>query len=193
MSTESNPINLPAYQTLEDAIAILELPISLSELHGVICGYLCAGKAKAGETYLRSLTAKKDKEMTRSASLALFEVYTISQHQLNQFNFDFQLLLPDDHEPIRERAKAFSEWCAGFAQSLHVSGVNYEELIDEEGQEALEHLFEFAELDYDSLEMSDQDEQALIEVSEYARMAVIRLYNDLAKSENKDDFSETKH
>ena len=120
-------------------------------------------------------------------------MYTVSQHQLSNFDFEFQLLLPDEHEPLINRAQAFSEWCEGFTQGITIGGVSYEQLQEEESQEALQHLLEFAQLEYESLEVSEEDEKALMEVSEYTRMAVIRLYGDLTSGGGASHGPKTKH
>ncbi len=179
MRAESSSIHLPDYQSFTDAISALSLPFSGSELHGMMCGYLCAGEAMAGEAYLHALTPNKKDESMRTAALLLFEVYTITQQQLGNFDFAFQLLLPSEDEPLMSRAQAFSEWCDGFTQSMLVSGVGAEQFREVESREALRHLHEFAQLDYESLQVDEDDEKALMEVSEYTRMAVLRLYGDL--------------
>ncbi|WP_028372470.1 UPF0149 family protein [Legionella lansingensis] len=180
MPMENQGLHLPSYQTFMDNISILSLPISGSELHGVMCGYICAGASTAGEDYLRALIVKKKKDdATRAAALAMFDVFSISQQQLANFDFEFQLLLPDEEESLATRAQAFSEWCEGFTQGMTLAGISYEQLQEEESQEALQHMLEFAQLDYESLEVGEEDEKALTEVSEYARMAVLRIYGDL--------------
>ncbi len=193
MSTESTPLHLPNYHTFVDSITVLALPISGSELHGVMCGYLCAGAINEGEAYLRALmTNKKDAGMRRAA-LALFGVYAVSQQQMAGFNFEFQLLLPDEDDPLALRAQAFSEWCEGFTQGITMAGVGYDQLQEEEAQEALQHLTEFAELDYQTLHLDEEDEHALMEVSEYARMAVLHIHVDLQATQLKKGSSETAH
>ncbi|WP_407656416.1 UPF0149 family protein [Legionella septentrionalis] len=172
-------LHLPDYQLFLDAIAPLALPISPSELHGIICGFLCAGELQKGETYLRTLLLHKSNESTRAALSIIFEVFTISQQQIGNFDFEFQLMLPDDETPLRDRAQAFGEWCSGFMQGLRMSGVDVNQLQEEDAQDALQHLAEFSQLDYESLHVDEEDEQALLEVSEYARLAVLRIYNDL--------------
>ncbi|MDI9818970.1 YecA family protein [Tatlockia sp. PL877] len=177
---KSTPLHLPAYDAFVDAISMLSLPVSGSELHGVMCGYLCAGAPLEGEAYLRALTVNsKREEETRVAALAMFDVFAISQQQLANFDFTFQLLLPDETESLMIRAQAFGEWCEGFAQGMTMAGIGHEQLHEEESQEALHHILEFAQLDYEALEVEEEDEKALVEVSEYARMAVLRIYEDL--------------
>lgn len=181
MPTINTPLHLPNYHLFIESIAGLALPISGSELHGVMCGYLCAGAVSEGEAYLRALminTNKKDPSI-RTATLALFGVFAVSHQQMTSFDFAFQLLLPDNEDPITERAQAFSEWCDGFTQGITMAGINHDQLHEEEAQEALQHLTEFGELDYLSLDRDEGDEKALMEVSEYARMAVLHIYSDL--------------
>ncbi|WED42877.1 YecA family protein [Legionella cardiaca] len=180
MSTENSALHLPAYQTFVDTISVLALPISGSELHGIMCGYLAAGANNEGEAYLRALMVKNKKDdAVRAAALAIFDVFLISQQQLVNFDFEFQLLLPDEQESLIARAQAFGEWCEGFTQGITMAGISYEQLQEDESQEALQHILEFAQLDYESLEVDEEDEKALVEVSEYARMAVLRIYGDL--------------
>jgi uncharacterized protein YgfB (UPF0149 family) len=191
MSAENAQLNLPNYANFVESIATLSLNFSASTLHGMMCGYLCAGADSQGEAYIQALLHNKKDKLGREAILALFSVYSISQQQINNFDFEFELLIPDDNQSLFDRAQAFTDWCGGFTQSMAIMGVSPEQFDDEESQEALQHLIEFAELDNDSLEIEEEDEKALMEVSEYARMAVLRLHSDLVMNEQ--NGSETTH
>ena len=193
MSTNASLVSLPPYQIFIDNIAVLALPISGSELHGIMCGYLCAGAAHQGEMYLRALTAKNNKDaMVRTAALAMFEIYAHSQQQLATMDFEFQLLLPDDHETLQDRAKAFSEWCEGFAQGMALGDADSHQMIDEDSQDALDHIQEFARLDYHALDINEEDEKAFLDVSEYTRMAVLQLCHDIQQA-NESNGGSTAH
>ncbi len=194
MSIGSIPLHLPPYQTFIEGIASLALPISGSELHGVLCGYLCAGATRKGETYLRALmSSKHDDAAKRVAILALFGVYAVSQQQMISFNFDFQLMLPDEQAPLSDRAQAFTQWCEGFTQGMTMAGICDGQLQEDEAKEALQHLAEFAELDYEALQAGEEDERALTEVYEYARMAVLHIHSDLQGSRLEHDRSDIAH
>ena len=190
MSTISGPLYLPNYHTFLESIAVLALPLSGSELHGIMSGYLCAGANSEGVAYLRALMTNMKDVTLRGAVLSLFGVYAVSQQQMISLDFEFQLLLPDDDTPLAERAQAFSEWCDGFTQGLTMAGVLYDQLQEEESQEALQHLIEFSQLDYHSLSIDEDDERALMEVTEYARLAVLRIHGDLLQANGQ---SETAH
>lgn len=183
MTPENDKLQLPTYDDFIESIAVLPLSSSPSHLHGLLCGYLCAGADTQGESYLRALSGNKKEEATRNAFLTLFSVYSISQQHLSHFDFEFTLLIPDDSYSLAERAKAFSEWCEGFIQGLNGAGIELEQLYEDEAQEALTHISEFAQLDSDSLDMDEEDEKALTDVYEYTRMAVLRLHTDLIANE----------
>lgn len=193
MSLENDRLRLPQYDAFVESIMDLSLPLSASELHGMMCGYLCAGANNQGEAYLRALLNNKKDEASRMAELAMFSIYSISQQQITHFDFDFQLLLPDDDEELPDRARAFSEWCEGFTQALTTAGVDADQFYEEETQETLQHIQEFAEIDADSLEGDEDDERALMEVSEYTRMAVLRLHSELLANEKERGGFETSH
>ena len=179
MPPVSESIPLPSYQRFLDAISVLNLPISGSELHGVMCGYLSTGSIDQGNLYLRALIAKPANEAERLAMLTLFETYAASQQQIEGFGLEFELLLPDDDESLLHRAQTFSEWCDGFLQGLRMSGVDYNQLEDDAVQDAIAHIGDFADLDYQSLEFGEADEQSLMEITEYTRMAVLHIHSDL--------------
>jgi uncharacterized protein len=190
MSETEFPMKLPAYDELADSIAILALPISASEVHGILCGYLAAGTPQKGETYLRALLVNHKEKQAREAAMMLFNIFSISQQQITQMGFEFQLMIPDEDNSLLIRAKAFSEWCEGFVQGLTLSGVDYHELQDEDVQDAIHHLTEFANLDYHSLQIDEADEMALVEVTEYARMAVLHIHSGLVAAQVVKDDSE---
>ncbi|AMV12784.1 TPA: UPF0149 family protein [Legionella pneumophila] len=193
MSLDNDSLHLPKYDDFVQSISVLALTMSGSELHGIMCGYLCAGADSQGEAYIRALLNNKKDEQSRNALLSMFSVFSISQQQINNFDFEFEMLLPDDDESLVTRAQAFSEWCEGFTQGLTIAGVGMEQFYEEESQDALQHLIEFAELDCESLEVGEEDERALMEVSEYTRMAVLRLHSDLVLHERELGDSGTTH
>lgn len=184
MLVNNESMKLPAYRDFVDSISELNLPISSSELHGVMCGYLIGGESRQGEGYLRALTLNRSEINAREVARVLFEVYAVSQQQITNFGFELQLLLPNDDEPLYERARAFSEWCEGFIQGITVSGVDMHALKSEDAQEVIQHISEFSALDYDALEVNEGDERALMEVIEYTRVAVLHIYTDIQSGES---------
>lgn len=193
MSTQ-HTLRLPSYQHFADTIALLHLPLSASELHGVMCGYLAAGAVRQGENYIRALLVQRTEHETRDVLLTLFGVFTVSHQQLLDNHFEFELLLPSDEAPLMDRAQAFTEWCEGFVQGMTVSGIDMDQFHEDETQDALHHIKEFAQMDYAQVTVNEEDEHALMEVYEYARMAVWQIYTDIQEHQiNPDDDSIVTH
>lgn len=180
MSIEKS-LKLPDYNAFTEKLTPLNMPVSYSCLHGILCGYLCIGAVYQAEQYLQMASQKKD-TASRTALSALFELFSVSQAQLADPEFGFQLFVPDDETPLEDRAKAFSEWCQGFTQSLEQSGLRAEYFDEEDSQEALKHLKEFSELNYEEITMDEHDEKAFMELYEYARIAVMRMHQDIQKN-----------
>ncbi len=193
MPNIDDSLHLPDYQIFIDSIAILALPFSGSELHGIMCGYLASGAAREGIAYLRTLIPNLNDASTRPATLAIFEVYTVSQQQIEGLGFEFQLLLVDEQESMERRAQSFSDWCEGFTQGIRMAGVDYNELEDDDTQDALLHITEFSNMDYQALQIEEEDERALTEITEYTRMAVLHIHSDLQTNRPNQDDGETAH
>ncbi|KTD21785.1 UPF0149 family protein [Legionella londiniensis] len=179
MSTNNQDLEFPDYHAFCESIAPLSLPVSGSEIHGILCSYLCAGEIQKGEAYLQSLVSPALGSGNKHAFLALFNIFSVSYQQIVSLDFGFQLLIPGDEASLVERAQAFSEWCEGFTRGLLACGIGLDNYQEEEAQNAAAHLAEFAKLDYESIQLGEGDEFAFMEVSEYARMAVLRIYSDL--------------
>jgi uncharacterized protein len=170
--------SLPPFEVIEDVVGILGIPLSASELHGILCGYLCTTFDIEGQSYLKSLYAGKDQVKETFAVESLLMLFDVSAYQIQAQDFKFQLLLPDDDEPLWERAKAFGNWCNGFNRGFTSTNTDIN-TIDDETKEALFHISEFSEIDYQSLDIDEDDEKAFMEVSEYVRMAVLMVHAEL--------------
>lgn len=179
MSQNNDEFRLPDYDEFIESISALPLLESASTLHGKMCGFLCAGANSQGEAYLRALSNNNNGEAAR----ALFSVFTISQQHIAHFDFEFALLVPDDTYPLAEQAQALSEWCEGFLEGLSATGVDAEQFYEEDAQEALAHLREFTALDFENCDLDEDEENALMEIYEFTRMAVLRLRADLVANE----------
>jgi uncharacterized protein YgfB (UPF0149 family) len=85
-------------------------------------------------------------------------------------------LLPDDDLPVVERGDALMSWCRGFLGGFGLAA-GAEPPLSEESRDALGDLAKMASshLSYDEPEA---DAEALEEVSEFVRVAVLLLHSD---------------
>lgn len=171
--------NLPSYDNIEVIFHQLTIEQLPAEIHGTVCGYLCTGNFTAARDYIQQFV-KKD-EPDRDAVDSLYQLVDISQQQINTHSFDFHLLLPDDDDDLSFRAEALSVWCMGFNRSLNECHIEKDDLQDEESRDALLHIEEFANIDFNNLAIDEEDEKAFTELNEYIRMAVLMIHTELNK------------
>lgn len=181
------PMTMPHYQKVNDIFKLSEGLPSPAEAHGLICGFICAGNKLDGKSWLDPMLAflPKNIDLLTAYRTILLELYELSSIKLQSFEFDFELLIPDDDEPLQSRAEALSHWCQGFIIALNRMGISEADMVTVDAKEALNHIFEISNLDHAMIEVTEQDEQAYAEVVEYVRMAVLVVYSEIAVEQEK--------
>jgi yecA family protein len=171
-------IAIPEYEAVQDSLVDLRIPITAAELHGALSGCLCAGAALTPGNWLAyALTdAELEGQAEPGSVLAVFFDAVSAQLAGDVMDFEFDLLLPDDDTPVTERGPAMVDWCRGFLGGFGVVP-NSAQALSEEAEEALQDLAKIAASDL-NYEDSEADEEALIEVCEYIRVAAVLLYNE---------------
>lgn len=172
-------IDLPVLSEVAAESARLGLAATPSELHGALCGWL-AGDGSQGAGWLGKVMAD-DAMAAPVADGALDQLRAASAAQLQDRSFGFELLLPDAETSLAARSGGLSDWCRGFLGGFGLAAGAAPGLSDE-GREALDDMARLAaDLPQgdSELEEDDQDaEQALAEIEEYIRVAVLLLHGD---------------
>ena len=166
--------NLPELSAVEAEIARLSLAISASELHGALCGWLAGGGASTPAWLAPVLV--DDTLATPGAGSPLDRLRTGSAYQLADRSFSFELLLPGSDAPLAERSGALFDWCRGFLGAFGLAAGGQPPLSDE-GTEALGDLAKLAGAHPED-DGDDEDEDALVEIEEFVRVAVLLLHGD---------------
>jgi uncharacterized protein len=131
---------------------------------------------------LLSQPVDHDDRVTQTAIEVLDQLFVETQRRLYSSDFEFELLLPDDEASLEERIEALSSWCQGFVSGLNLIGINLDTLSGEAPQEALRDMLKMSCLAYDQEESGNaEDEAAYIELLEYARAAVMLLYEEIQR------------
>lgn len=175
----------PTYDELNHALQHTEASIDAGEAHGILCGFICAGQEMDGRSWIEPIlgNASGSDEVLGYAKKLLLKLYEISSIKLQQIEFDFSLLLPDDDEPLTVRMEALSHWCQGFIIALDRSGINARASISGEVQEALDHMLEISKIDYEITEPTEENERDYFEVVEYLRMTILMVHTDIASEQ----------
>ncbi|VVC76848.1 hypothetical protein AQUSIP_21750 [Aquicella siphonis] len=174
-----NQKSLPQYRELNQALSKTTLKLHPSQVHGLVSGILC-GNPKSSAAWEELVTGGKDPAKTHEVLQALYEA---SMTQLDDFLFEFQLVLPPDSETLPIRAEALTLWCQGYLTGLKMAQIQIVDRDPGEMTEAINDLIEIAKMNYEEVVASEEDEAAYIELVEYVRMAVILIYQDMREED----------
>lgn len=167
---------LPSLREVESAVRERQLGVGASELHGGLCGWL-AGGAGAGRDWLARVLV--DADLAPVADGDVFDrLRAATAGQLEDRDFGFELLLPDADASLFERSGALFDWCHGFVGAFGLAA-GEKPPLSEEGAEALADLVRLASAAPEE-GGDDEDEQALVEIEEFVRVATLLLHGDCA-------------
>lgn len=166
---------LPAHDEVEQAARHAGLGIDASELHGALSGWLAGGGANGADWLARVLADPQ--QAAPEAGGALDALREASAKQLEDRDFAFELLLPGGDAALSERAAALFDWCRGFLGGFGLSA-GAQPPLSEEGEEALADLARLAQAAPEQGEDEAEDEDALAEIEEFVRVAVLLLHGD---------------
>jgi uncharacterized protein YgfB (UPF0149 family) len=168
---------------------------SPSQLHGCLCGILAAGAPAAPEYGLDALTQTLDLVLHGELASRIMQLYVVTEAALQDEEFTFHPLLPDDEEDIAQRTVALASWCQGFLAGFAYVAAGEgkaEGVFSEECSEALRDMAALAQAEAAEDENEDEAEDSYIELVEYLRVAVVNVFMDsLATSLERDFSSET--
>ncbi len=166
--------SLPTLAEVDAATRDLGLGIDATELHGALCGWLAGGGAQT-PGWLGNVLADVAAPPVPADSV-LDRLRHASAAQLDDRSFGFDLLLPGAEAPLAERSGALFDWCRGFLGGFGLAAGHAPPLSDE-GTEALTDLARLAAASPQD-DGDEEDEDALIEIEEFVRVAVLLLHGD---------------
>jgi uncharacterized protein YgfB (UPF0149 family) len=175
------------YEALSDELGAAGVLMAPAELHGGLCGALCAGGDDAAHQWLaQSLGDCGASSAAGRLEARLRALSTEASRALSSFEFGFQPYLPDDDQPLEARVRALASWCQGFLSGLGFGGLGAGRAAPEQGADVEEIMRDFAqisraELGSDEAEAREQAGFAFAEIAEYVRVGVQVVYEELAE------------
>lgn len=167
-------VQLPDIADVVQAAGRSGLGVDPSELHGALCGWLAGGGESAPNW--PALVLADDSLPAPEPQGALDELRVASAAQLEDRGFGFELLLPEAEVSLDQRAEALFDWCRGFLGGFGLA-VGAAPPLSDESQEALQDLARLAQAAPES-SGEDEDADALAEIEEFVRVAVLLLHGD---------------
>lgn len=175
--------DMSAFDFDEFASHLMEqgLQASPAELHGCLCGLLAGGAAPQAEAGLAALNQALDLDLHGELAHQAMQLYRVTAAALQDEEFDFHPLLPDDGVAIAIRAAALAGWCrsflAGYAQAGAVRD-RQPEALPGDSSEILGDFAAIAQAEADESEDEEEAERAYAELIEYIRFAAINVFTD---------------
>lgn len=172
-------MNNVEYQQLTQALQRLEIAADAAECHGAMSAVICLIGEGGMANWLAAHFPEIDAGIAQGNALAselrdlISELYQTVLEQLNNGNFDYALLMPDDDESILLRTDALAHWCQGFLLGLKYSGVNDTSQFSGELAEIIQDISEISQVTSEALENNEEEEQSYAELVEYLRVGVM--------------------
>ena len=184
--------NYPDIAQLEGLLFDMDAALGATESHGALCGMLCAqGSTEASQWMLHVLGehAETSKQLQAAGKL-LLQVHQLAVEQMNDNDIEFELMLPDDDEPLESRVEALGTWCQGFVYGLSLGGITEDSELPEDSKELIKDILEISRAGYiaddeaeaelnASMDADEEDEVAFMEVCEYVRIGIMFIYEEL--------------
>lgn len=167
------------YSELNELLRLSGSAAHAADCHGFLCGHLCVtGIPEAGiwEEYL-DLQTDVD-TVVEECHEQINELLVEIRRYLNSPDLDFQLMLPDDNDPLSDRVTALGEWCNGFLNGFALGQHAGTVIGTEEGKELIENFTRICQVEAEQVG-DESDEQALVELVEYVRLGAIYIHDML--------------
>jgi len=181
VAVTANPID---YSHLAALLTRSGSPLPPAELHGGLCGVICASGRKAASGWLDEFMDDCTGDAATLAELdnQLRTLGTVTFNALSGWTFEFNPLLPDDESAIALRAEALALWCHGFLAGLVVGGVDLAGDPSGLSAEINELVRDFAEISRAGAEAEESDDagdSSLTELIEYVRVGAQCIFEEL--------------
>jgi len=177
------PVNTH-FDDLSALLGRLEVPISPSEAHGLLCGLLCTQPSpSAKRVWLGELLNAAALEPGSLGGRAndirtLDSWFSQVLESINDADLTFNLMLPGENTALAEQLRALGDYCAGFCYGIGLGTAGRGNgKLPEDTAELIEDFNEI-----DSTATSDTqgaDEESLIELTEYVRVGVLLINEEM--------------
>lgn len=161
------------FDELADHLLEQGLDTSPATLHGCLTGLLAAGAPTEAEAGLALLGQALDLNLHGELAGQLLQLYLVTGAAMQDEEFDFHPLLPDDEVDIAARTAELANWCRGFMAGF--AQVNQGQ-VGEDSSEILRDFAAIAEAAVDEEAEEDESEGSYYELIEYVRFAALNIY-----------------
>lgn len=174
---------MPLFEEINRLLEEVGAYLGASEAQGLLCGYSTL-QADLPRPWLGTLLQDADNATAKKVKTMIQALFELSQKQLASFNFELEMLLPSDKQPLFDRAEALAMWCQGYLLGLDMGRGKTPLNLSPETKEALDELKQIAKLELED-EVDEESEQAYLELAEFVKLTAITVFTELnARTQN---------
>ena len=167
---------IPKFDDVVEALHVMQVFTNASESHGLLCALFSFGAEVNFSAWSDSLMSKPLQEgdiVAVDALQTMKKLYDYTKAQFDEQGLSIDLFIPEDCEPLTERAEGLTYWIRGFLSGVGLFGLDYESSENEYVKEAISDLMKISYMDYESLGEVESSEDDFLELMEYTRVAVL--------------------
>jgi yecA family protein len=154
---------------------------SPSRVHGCLSGLLAAGAPRQAEYGLDALGQALDLALYGELAGRVLELYGATAVALDDEDFEFYPLLPDDEADLHARTSAMAGWCNGFLAGfalVSAAGDRSGGALSHDSGEILKDIAAISKAEVDDDADEEDSEESYAELVEYLRFAVLNVVMD---------------
>lgn len=167
-----------SYSEIQRVLADERSMTDAAEAHGTLAGALCSASTYRFEDWLQEILPEGRAQDVSTG--ALRGLYFLTTETLSGADMAFEPLLPEDAQPLDERAAALSQWCVGFLYGLGSGSIQDVSKLPGEAGEVVRDFDELTRVGVGSGESDEENEGAYVELVEFVRVGVQLLFEELA-------------
>lgn len=130
--------------------------VSLSELHGMMAGFIATQKDPCFKSWTKVIEGVCEwDEIPTEKQTELSNIFLVTNMELVQGIQDMTLVLPNQNSVFRKQLAAFADWCRGFLYG--VGSATPSELLfqDQLVKDILSEITQFSQVDLDGDDIED--------------------------------------
>ena len=166
---------------LDIALQDAEADYNAAEAQAIACGLLVVNIASDKIAWVKLIFGEINAENSKQvkAIKLLGELFDETKAQLQDSNLGFDLLLPEEDESLYSRVTAMQQWCSGFLLGVDMAGIKEHSKLPQDSRELIADFTEIGTVGDLDLGQLDESEEAFHEISEYIRMGVLLINEEM--------------
>jgi uncharacterized protein YgfB (UPF0149 family) len=157
-----------------------DLDFGAAECHGILSGLISTAGQIELQHWLGLLYSDGALDNLHNNDRVLWQsLYEQTLQQLTSNDLGFQLLLPDDAQPLSQRTEALTDWCRGMLYGISAANLKMGPDLPDDVNDFIQDLTHISSADYDEDEDSNEAETAYVELVEYLRAGTMLIYTEL--------------